>query len=123
MFSTFDCAVKGYRQKEDAWNAILSGFMTGGCLAARSWYSPIVSVMWMIDSALSQVARGQPSVLLWLVVSYWVFSKASVCCSTEHSAKPTDKYYLLVRSFSDQPLKPVGRALTEFASLLPSDLY
>ncbi|KAG5350598.1 hypothetical protein C0989_010207 [Termitomyces sp. Mn162] len=38
MFSTFDCAVKGWRQKEDAWNAIISGFMTGGCLAARSKY-------------------------------------------------------------------------------------
>jgi mitochondrial import inner membrane translocase subunit TIM17 len=38
MFSTFDCAVKGWRQKEDAWNAIISGFMTGGCLAARSEY-------------------------------------------------------------------------------------
>ena len=36
MFSTFDCAVKGWRQKEDAWNAIISGFMTGGCLAVRS---------------------------------------------------------------------------------------
>ena len=36
MFSTFDCAVKGWRQKEDMWNAIISGFMTGGCLAARS---------------------------------------------------------------------------------------
>jgi mitochondrial import inner membrane translocase subunit TIM17 len=36
MFSSFDCAVKGIRQKEDAWNAIISGFMTGGCLAARS---------------------------------------------------------------------------------------
>lgn len=36
MFSTFDCAIKSWRQKEDAWNAILSGFMTGGCLAARS---------------------------------------------------------------------------------------
>jgi len=36
MFSTFDCAVKSYRQKEDALNGILSGFMTGGCLALRS---------------------------------------------------------------------------------------
>lgn len=36
MFSTFDCAVKGFRQKEDMWNAIISGFLTGGCLAARS---------------------------------------------------------------------------------------
>ncbi|OJT06966.1 Mitochondrial import inner membrane translocase subunit tim17 [Trametes pubescens] len=38
MFSTFDCAVKGWRQKEDMWNAIISGFLTGGCLAARSEY-------------------------------------------------------------------------------------
>ena len=46
MFSTFDCAVKGWRQKEDAWNAIISGFMTGGCLAARSTFSlfPVVLV-------------------------------------------------------------------------------
>ena len=36
MFSTFDCAVKGVRQKEDMWNPLISGFMTGGCLAARS---------------------------------------------------------------------------------------
>jgi mitochondrial import inner membrane translocase subunit TIM17 len=36
MFSTYDCAIKGWRQKEDAWNAILAGFMTGGSLAARS---------------------------------------------------------------------------------------
>ncbi|KAJ3762385.1 mitochondrial import inner membrane translocase subunit, partial [Lentinula raphanica] len=40
MFSTFDCAIKGIRQKEDAYNAIASGFLasrtTGGCLAARS---------------------------------------------------------------------------------------
>lgn len=39
MFSTFDCAVKGYRQKEDPWNAILSGFLTGGCLAARGKFA------------------------------------------------------------------------------------
>ncbi len=35
MFSTFDCAVKGYRQKEDPWNAIIAGFLTGGGLALR----------------------------------------------------------------------------------------
>ena len=35
LFSSFDCAVKGYRQKEDPWNAIISGFMTGGTLAFR----------------------------------------------------------------------------------------
>jgi hypothetical protein len=35
LFSTFDCAVKGYRGKEDAWNAIISGFLVGGTLACR----------------------------------------------------------------------------------------
>lgn len=36
LFSSFDCAVKGYRQKEDPYNAIISGFLTGGTLAVRS---------------------------------------------------------------------------------------
>ncbi|ORY33426.1 Tim17/Tim22/Tim23/Pmp24 family-domain-containing protein [Naematelia encephala] len=36
LFSSFDCAVKGYRQKEDPWNAIISGFLTGGTLAFRT---------------------------------------------------------------------------------------
>jgi hypothetical protein len=35
LFSSYDCAVKGYRQKEDPWNAITAGFMTGGTLAFR----------------------------------------------------------------------------------------
>jgi import inner membrane translocase subunit TIM17 len=35
LFSSFDCAVKGIRQKEDPWNAIIAGFFTGGCLAVR----------------------------------------------------------------------------------------
>ncbi|KAH8920548.1 mitochondrial import inner membrane translocase subunit [Atractiella rhizophila] len=35
MFSSFDCAIKGIRGKEDPWNAILSGFCTGGCLGIR----------------------------------------------------------------------------------------
>ena len=35
LFSTYDCAVKSIRQKEDPWNLIASGFLTGGVLAAR----------------------------------------------------------------------------------------
>lgn len=44
LFSTFDCAVKGYRQKEDPYNAIISGFLTGGTLAVRSAFSHLLSV-------------------------------------------------------------------------------
>lgn len=35
LFSTFDCAVKGIRKKEDPYNAIIAGFFTGGSLAVR----------------------------------------------------------------------------------------
>ncbi|KNG83104.1 import inner membrane translocase subunit tim-17 [Aspergillus nomiae NRRL 13137] len=35
MFSTFDCAIKGIRKKEDPYNAIIAGFFTGGALAVR----------------------------------------------------------------------------------------
>jgi len=56
MFSTFDCAVKGYRQKEDAWNGIISGFMTGGCLALRSkvFLQGIVSPLLIIHNRWSK---------------------------------------------------------------------
>ncbi|KAL7749698.1 translocase of the inner membrane [Sorochytrium milnesiophthora] len=36
LFSTFDCAFAGLRHKEDPWNSIMSGAVTGGVLAARS---------------------------------------------------------------------------------------
>ncbi|KTW30771.1 mitochondrial import inner membrane translocase subunit TIM17 [Pneumocystis carinii B80] len=35
VFSSFDCAVKSIRKKEDSWNAIIAGFLTGGSLALR----------------------------------------------------------------------------------------
>jgi len=38
LFSTFDCAVKGIRRKEDPYNAIIAGFFTGGSLAIRGGY-------------------------------------------------------------------------------------
>lgn len=36
LFSSFDCTLTAIRRKEDPWNAIMSGAMTGGVLAARA---------------------------------------------------------------------------------------
>ena len=36
LFGTYDCTAKAIRQKEDPYNAIIAGFMTGGSLAIRS---------------------------------------------------------------------------------------
>ena len=35
MYSSFDCALIAVRGKEDPWNSIGSGAITGGILAAR----------------------------------------------------------------------------------------
>eukprot|EP01135_Chromosphaera_perkinsii_P010668 Nk52_evm68s2192 gene=Nk52_evmTU68s2192 len=38
LFSTGECSLAYLRQKEDPWNAIMSGAMTGGILAARGGF-------------------------------------------------------------------------------------
>ena len=38
LFNIYDCAVKGVRKKEDPWNSITAGFLTGGSLAVRGGY-------------------------------------------------------------------------------------
>ena len=35
LFSTFDCILVGIRKKEDPWNSIAAGALTGGVLAVR----------------------------------------------------------------------------------------
>jgi mitochondrial import inner membrane translocase subunit TIM17 len=36
MFNTFDCGISHIREKEDAWNAVLSGAATGAILSVRA---------------------------------------------------------------------------------------
>ena len=36
LFSSFDCTLAHFRRKEDPWNSIISGALTGGVLAARA---------------------------------------------------------------------------------------
>lgn len=38
LFSTFDCAMIHYRQREDPYNSIVSGALTGAVLAARGGF-------------------------------------------------------------------------------------
>ncbi len=42
LFSVFDCSLAHVRRTEDAWNAIASGALTGGLLAARAGPRAIV---------------------------------------------------------------------------------
>jgi import inner membrane translocase subunit TIM17 len=42
VFSVFDCSLAAMRHKEDPWNAILSGALTGGVLAARAGHRAVI---------------------------------------------------------------------------------
>ena len=42
LFSVFDCSLAAIRRREDAWNAIAAGGLTGGLLAARAGPRAIV---------------------------------------------------------------------------------
>ncbi|KAI8063876.1 mitochondrial inner membrane translocase subunit Tim17/Tim22/Tim23/peroxisomal protein PMP24 [Gongronella butleri] len=57
MFSAFDCALKGIRQKEDPWNSIISGTLTGGCLAARGGVKA-AAVSGVVGGALLALIEG-----------------------------------------------------------------
>jgi hypothetical protein len=94
MFSTFDCAVKGYRQKEDAWNAIISGFMTGGCLAARSESLFLVPAVFKSDMDSSQMDGFLIGVFLnpLILIFYSHFSSQAV-------QKPLSGPLLLAESY------------------------
>ena len=103
MFSTFDCAVKGYRQKEDAWNAIISGFMTGGCLAARSEFIPTHPESFVSPSI--QADPNLPSVLQSLAVYYLVYSKELVSSFPAYSVKDSAHKWHLVSIRRPLPLR------------------
>ncbi|XP_017076777.2 probable mitochondrial import inner membrane translocase subunit Tim17 3 [Drosophila eugracilis] len=62
-FSTVDCVLVSYRQREDSWNSILSGAATGGILAARNGIRAMANsalvgclVLAMIEGAGAAVA-------------------------------------------------------------------
>lgn len=62
-FSTVDCAMVSYRQREDSWNSIVSGAATGGILAARNGIRAMANsafvgclVLAMIEGAGAAVA-------------------------------------------------------------------
>ena len=55
LYSSFDCALIAIRDKEDPWNSIASGAMTGAVLAARN------GVKASIASAIAgEEGRGWP---------------------------------------------------------------
>lgn len=62
-FSSVDCAMVHYRQREDSWNSIVSGAATGGILAARNGVRAMANsafvgclVLAMIEGAGAAVA-------------------------------------------------------------------
>eukprot|EP00164_Ancoracysta_twista_P008507 GFYU01012332.1.p2 GENE.GFYU01012332.1~~GFYU01012332.1.p2 ORF type:complete len:155 (-),score=35.14 GFYU01012332.1:54-518(-) len=65
LFSSFDCALVAVRKKEDPWNAITSGALTGGVLAARGgWKASAKSAA--VGGALLALIEGVSIALMRL---------------------------------------------------------
>ena len=72
LFSVFDCSLAHFRKTEDAWNAIISGGLTGGTLAARAGGKAIArnaaggvvilalieGVMMLVNKFITKVSMG-----------------------------------------------------------------
>lgn len=68
LYSTFDCALAKARGREDAWNSIGSGALTGGVLAARSGLAGSVKsaaigavMLGMIEGVMFIATRQPPN--------------------------------------------------------------
>ncbi|KAJ7925254.1 Tim17-domain-containing protein [Mycena leptocephala] len=104
MFSTFDCAVKGFRKKEDAWNAIISGFMTGGCLALRSGFYWVCS--WRSLHAVLGGPRGAFQSAVACGILLGVFEGVGVLLGRVFSEGQRPQAAPLPASMTPQPSPP-----------------
>lgn len=57
LFSVFDCSLAAARKKEDPWNSIVSGGLTGAVLAARGGHRAIIK-NFVIGSFLLGLIEG-----------------------------------------------------------------
>jgi import inner membrane translocase subunit TIM17 len=67
-FSTFDCSLQYVRRRDDHWNAIASGFLTGGVLAARGGWKAASKnaviggvLLGIIEGVAALIVRGTSS--------------------------------------------------------------
>ncbi|KAF4676872.1 Mitochondrial import inner membrane translocase subunit Tim17-A [Perkinsus chesapeaki] len=62
-FSAFDCSLQYIRQRDDHWNAIASGFLTGGVLAARGGWKT-ASKNAVVGGILLAIIEGVSALLM-----------------------------------------------------------
>lgn len=67
VFSTIDCSLAHIRKKEDPWNSIASGAITGGILAVRQGTGTMVGSA-IIGKASCRHQNNQPK--LWIKRSF-----------------------------------------------------
>ncbi|CAK0890494.1 unnamed protein product, partial [Prorocentrum cordatum] len=60
-FSCFDCSLQYIRRRDDHWNAIASGFLTGGVLAARGGWKAGGAMGHRWSAAWHHRGRGGPA--------------------------------------------------------------
>lgn len=75
LFASFDCSLVYLRQKEDHWNSIASGALTGGFLSAR--LGPNAALRSAVFGGVILVCYLRPLELIFFIASF----QPHGCCS------------------------------------------
>ena len=111
MFSTYDCAVKGIRKKEDPYNSIIAGFLTGGSLAIRGGWRASRNGAIMCGIFLAVIEGVGIGIQRWMAdgTRYDVGSVTPSKCEPANHAKATTSEYDASGFRQDDCLMQVGR--------------
>lgn len=123
LFSTFDCAVKGVRKKEDPYNAIIAGFFTGGSLAVRGGYKAarngaigcavLLAVIEGVGIAFQKMMAGSTRLEVGVFSSLLIFISLFLCPA---------RHCILGRSGDGSFLLPPGRSRYGMSNVADSSL-
>ncbi len=123
LFSCFDCTLAYMRRKEDPWNSIIAGAVTGGVLAARGGRRAIITNT-VVGGAILALIEGLGIMITNYVSSAPPASFDQYAPPQEHAAPPpiTDYYDDGTHSGRKELLRGgVDPSLLQFSSPQTSD--
>lgn len=98
LFSTFDCTLQAIRHKEDPWNSIAAGALSGGALSIRSGMRP----------ALQNAAGG--GILLALIEGVGILLNRQRSISPEEMKRMREEEMKLIQQQQQQQQKAAASA-------------
>ncbi|XP_017081703.1 probable mitochondrial import inner membrane translocase subunit Tim17 4 [Drosophila eugracilis] len=103
-FSTVDCIMISYRQREDSWNSIVSGAATGGILAARNGIRAMANSAFVGCLVLAMLEGAGAAVATIYAVDEEVITDGAIAIDFQQPQRP--KWETNTVDFEKPPSSP-----------------